>query len=132
MGLDFIWLFLVGLIWGITNPFMKKGSEGITEINDGQNKNVLIRQIIFLFTRWKWLLALGMNQMGSVLFYLSLSNTDISVAVPIANSITFIFTAITSYLIGENRNINRCKTFRNLFNHLTIDDFVLFPKKITF
>jgi drug/metabolite transporter (DMT)-like permease len=109
MNLDFIWLILVGAVWGITNPFMKKGSDGITEIRDDNKK--FFKQIIFLFTRWKYLLALGLNQMGSVLFYLSLSNTNLSIVVPITNSVTFIFTAIVSKLIGENQNMgNKCKS----------------------
>ena len=105
---DIIWLILVGIVWGVTNPFMKRGSDGITEV--GEDNKKFFRQMIFLFTRWRYLLALGLNQMGSVLFYLSLSNTDISIAVPITNSVTFIFTAIVSKIIGEDQSMgNKCK-----------------------
>jgi hypothetical protein len=46
-------LVLVGILWGGTNPFIKRGSVGI---NDIQSSNFFIRTLLeikFLFTRWK-------------------------------------------------------------------------------
>ncbi|KOC69795.1 Transmembrane protein 234 like protein, partial [Habropoda laboriosa] len=43
------------------------------------------------------------NQSGSVLYFLILSNTDISLAVPVTNSLTFVITAITGWILGEEK-----------------------------
>ncbi|KAK3710164.1 hypothetical protein QZH41_010554, partial [Actinostola sp. cb2023] len=42
-----------------------------------------------------------LNQSGSVLFYLTLASADLSLAVPITNSLTFLFTILTGKLLGE-------------------------------
>ncbi|CAM9953234.1 unnamed protein product [Heterosigma akashiwo] len=49
----------------------------------------------------KALLPLLVNQSGSAVYYYLLGSEDISLAVPICNSMTFIFTAITSIILGE-------------------------------
>ena len=42
------------------------------------------------------------NQCGSALyFYLLGSETDVSLALPVCNSLTFVFTAATGHLLGE-------------------------------
>ncbi|KAI4471691.1 hypothetical protein MML48_1g14990 [Holotrichia oblita] len=45
----------------------------------------------------------GLNQLGSVLYFFALQNVDISIAVPVTNSLTFIFTAITGIILGERK-----------------------------
>jgi hypothetical protein len=48
------WLFMVGILWGMTNPLMKIGSEGINELP--QQKNAFFRflsEMYFLFTRFQ-------------------------------------------------------------------------------
>ena len=44
-----------------------------------------------------------LNQCGSVLYVLTLQNTELSVAVPVANSLSFVFTAISALFLGEQR-----------------------------
>lgn len=39
--------------------------------------------------------------MGSVLYFLTLQNVDLSLSVPVANSLTFVFTAIVGCILGE-------------------------------
>lgn len=41
------------------------------------------------------------NQAGSVLYLLTLGEAQISLVVPITNSLTFIFTGISGKLLGE-------------------------------
>lgn len=43
-----------------------------------------------------------LNQLGSLIYIFALQSTNLSIAVPIANSLTFVFTALTAHFIGEN------------------------------
>ncbi|KAG8301206.1 hypothetical protein J6590_058201 [Homalodisca vitripennis] len=48
-----MYLFLVGLLWGVTNPLIKKGSAGVSKVEGG---NVFVRffkDIKFFVTNWK-------------------------------------------------------------------------------
>jgi multidrug transporter EmrE-like cation transporter len=40
-----------------------------------------------------------LNQSGSIVFYVLLSTEPISIASPVCNSLSFLFTAVTSYFI---------------------------------
>ena len=44
-----------------------------------------------------------LNQLGSVVFFILLSTEPISIASPVANALTFLFTAITSYTVFNER-----------------------------
>lgn len=39
--------------------------------------------------------------MGSVVYFVALQSTDISLALPVANSLTFVFTALVGWILGE-------------------------------
>ncbi|KFU91823.1 Transmembrane protein 234, partial [Chaetura pelagica] len=43
-----------------------------------------------------------LNQGGSLLFYLTLASTDLSLAVPLCNSLALIITVVTGRLLGED------------------------------
>ena len=43
----------------------------------------------------------ALHQAGSLVYYYMLGQTKLSIAVPIANSLTFVFTAIAGVAIGE-------------------------------
>ncbi|NXG67587.1 TM234 protein, partial [Hemiprocne comata] len=43
-----------------------------------------------------------LNQGGSVLFYLTLASTDLSLAVPLCNSLALIVTVVTGRILGED------------------------------
>nr|CAD7200583.1 unnamed protein product [Timema douglasi] len=81
---SFIVLLLVGMLWGCTNPLIKKASAGIEKVNAPN-----------------YLVPLVLNQAGSLLYFLALAKTDLSLSVPVANSLTFVFTALTGIAIGE-------------------------------
>nr|CAD7593799.1 unnamed protein product [Timema genevievae] len=49
----------------------------------------------------KYLVPLALNQAGSLLYFVALAKTDLSLSVPVANSLTFVFTALTGIVIGE-------------------------------
>ncbi|XP_059510401.1 transmembrane protein 234 [Stegostoma tigrinum] len=94
-------LLLVALLWGGTNPFLKKGTEGIEKV---KSRNVVIQLFVemkFLFLNYKYLVPFLLNQSGSVIYYYTLASTDLSLAVLLSNSLTFLFTLLTGKLLGE-------------------------------
>lgn len=95
------WLMAVALLWGATNPLMKKGSAGIESINCSNRYLQFIMEIKFLALKWQYVLPFLLNQSGSVLYYFTLSQVDISLAVPITNSLTFLVTTLVGRLMGE-------------------------------
>ena len=100
------WLVAVALLWGTTNPLMKKGSAGVEKISYQNRLVQLVMEIKFLALRWQYFLPFLVNQSGSVLYYFTLSQADISLAVPITNSLTFLVTSLVSRFMGERVNSN--------------------------
>jgi hypothetical protein len=130
---------LVGMMWGCTNPFLKNGTEALPSVTRGSrlaqfaaevrhrardelrhSQFVPIAQMYCIFTRWKFYIPFGINQAGSLVYIYLLGQTDISIAVPTCNSLTFVrqrqratsfmsspraclqvFTAVTCHLLGE-------------------------------
>ncbi|XP_030376808.1 transmembrane protein 234 homolog [Scaptodrosophila lebanonensis] len=94
-------LLTVGLLWGVTNPYIRIGSTGIERINTGSKWRNLIEELRTICKRLHYWIPFFMNQCGSVLYVWTLQRTNISIAVPVANSLSFAFTAITGYILGE-------------------------------
>lgn len=94
-------LICVGLLWGCTNPFIRLGSEGIENINSGSSSKNLWLELKMIGMRLKYWIPFLLNQMGSVVYVWTLQTSNIIVAVPVANSLTFAFTALTGYCLGE-------------------------------
>ncbi|KAK9729405.1 hypothetical protein K7432_000284 [Basidiobolus ranarum] len=96
-----IGFFLVAICWGFTNPFIKRGSKGLENLQKDTFLKQTLAEIWFLITRWQYVLPLAINLSGSVVYYYTLGKADLSLAVPITNSLTFIFTTFAGYLLGE-------------------------------
>jgi len=82
---------------------MKIGSKNINTIKNDKN-NIIINFLLemkYLFTNWKYLLPFTINMSGSFVFYKTLASADLSLVVPITNSLTFIFTHLMSQFLGE-------------------------------
>lgn len=94
-------LLLVAVLWGCTNPFLKRGTEGIEHVKHGNKLLQFLSEVKFLFLNLKYLIPFLLNQSGSLVYYFTLATTDMSLAVPVANSLTFIFTLLTGRLLGE-------------------------------
>lgn len=98
---------LVGMLWGCTNPFIKRAQTHSNSLpsNKGNNNNNgsgTIGMLRRLFNDPKVYIPYSINQSGSFLFYFLLSKEPVSRAAPICNALTFIFTAITGfYILGE-------------------------------
>ncbi|XP_051892651.1 transmembrane protein 234 isoform X2 [Pristis pectinata] len=95
-------LILVALLWGATNPFLKKGTEGIEKVKSGNFVTQLFAEMKFLILNYKYLIPFLLNQSGSLLYYFTLASTDLSLAVLLSNSLTFLFTLLTGKLLGED------------------------------
>lgn len=97
----------VGFLWGATNPLIKRGSVGIEAIEADTRLRKLLLEFKFMITRWQYIVPFLLNQCGSVLYVFTLQKSELSMAVPISNSCSFLFTALAAILLGEqkpNRN----------------------------
>lgn len=60
----------------------------------------ILRQL-YKFRDIRVWLPYAINQLGSLFFYITLSNTNLSIAVPSCNALALVFSILTSYVIGE-------------------------------
>jgi multidrug transporter EmrE-like cation transporter len=99
-------LVLVGAFWGCTNPLLRKGSTEVAVTDAEQEKeSSLIKSLTKQLAKFRhvsvWL-PYALNQTGSILFYFTLSQTDLSLAVPACNALSLVFSIVTSWwIIGE-------------------------------
>lgn len=89
---------LVGIIWGATNPFIKRGSllvesQQIKRQQQGQGSSWQCWLSPSLCIPWL------VNQLGSVVFVLLLGQADISMAVPVANAVSIAANAVVSVCV---------------------------------
>ena len=85
---------LVSLVWGFTNCLLKRYSKGISESSN---------DLLFLLKRWKYLCSLCANLCGSVLFYVLLKDHDVSIVVPLVNTLTFATTTVFGVLFFHEK-----------------------------
>ncbi|GFG38263.1 hypothetical protein Cfor_01902 [Coptotermes formosanus] len=85
-------LIAVGILWGATNPFIKKGSAGVENVKAAHSSLQLLCEYMLPFI---------LNQFGSVLYFITLGTSDLTLAVPVANSLTFVATAVCGWAVGE-------------------------------
>jgi drug/metabolite transporter (DMT)-like permease len=105
---DVVSLVLVGACWGCTNPILRASSATnptATTTDAAPDKNATFTQSVILslskFRRISVWLPYVVNQAGSLLYYFTLSQSDLSVAVPVCNALSLVFSIITSYFMGE-------------------------------
>ncbi|KAL0076663.1 transmembrane protein [Phycomyces blakesleeanus] len=95
----------VAICWGSTNPLIKAGSTGLEKISAQHPEGGLKKlraEWAFLLTRWQYVLPLALNLSGSMVYYYTLGKSDISLAVPVTNSMTFLFSLLTGLALGED------------------------------
>ncbi|KAF2099266.1 hypothetical protein NA57DRAFT_74768 [Rhizodiscina lignyota] len=103
---------LVGMAWGLTTPFMRLASikeeqqrkaatasglpsEQPIEGSWLKRKTVAIyRGVVGLLKRPGYLIPLVINLTGSVWFFLLVGKAELSLTVPITNSLAFLFTVL--------------------------------------
>uniref|UniRef100_A0A8C6T8G7 Transmembrane protein 234 n=1 Tax=Neogobius melanostomus TaxID=47308 RepID=A0A8C6T8G7_9GOBI len=94
-------LVLVSALWGCTNPLLKRGTRGIETVSQGSRVVQLLAELKFLLLNLSYMVPFLLNQSGSLIYYYTLSTTELSLAVPVANSLTFLCTLITGKILGE-------------------------------
>lgn len=94
---------IVGFLWGATNPLIRRGSIGVDDIRANSKFQKIFLEIKFLITRWQYIVPFLLNQCGSVLYVLTLQQADLSLAVPLSNSCSFLFTALVAIALGEQK-----------------------------
>lgn len=97
-------LVLVGAFWGCTNPLLRKGSTEVQATSDAEtaSSSSLIQSLIKQVAKFRHIsvwLPYALNQTGSILFYVTLSHTDLSLAVPACNALSLVFSIVTSWWI---------------------------------
>ncbi|KAF3820083.1 hypothetical protein GH733_015592 [Mirounga leonina] len=80
LGGQVLALVLVAALWGGTQPLLKRASSRLQQ----------------------YMMPFFLNQCGSLLYYLTLASTDLTLAVPISNSLAIVFTLIVGKVLGED------------------------------
>ncbi|KAB7497965.1 Transmembrane protein [Armadillidium nasatum] len=96
-------LVIVSILWGVTNPLLKRASVGIENVKADNLFYQTIAEVTYLASKFSYVAPFLLNQIGGVLFVYSLGLSDLSLAVPFTNSLTFIITTLTGHLLGEEK-----------------------------
>ncbi|KAK2584413.1 hypothetical protein KPH14_006795 [Odynerus spinipes] len=96
-----MYLVLVALLWGVTNPLIKRGAAGLENVKAPTKYGQVFKELSFLVTNMKYMVPFLVNQLGSVLYFVALQGADMSLAVPVSNALTFEVTAVTGWILGE-------------------------------
>ncbi|XP_076421273.1 transmembrane protein 234 isoform X2 [Peromyscus maniculatus bairdii] len=95
-------LVLVAALWGGTQPLLKRASAGLQQVHEKTWARQLLQEMKTLFLNTEYLMPFLLNQSGSLLYYLTLASTDLTLAVPICNSLAIVFTLIVGKVFGED------------------------------
>jgi hypothetical protein len=98
-----IWILITALIWGITNPLLKKTSIESTSTASTKATASILSHLYSLITAWKFILTQLMNWCGTISFLKALSQNELTVVVPVTNALTFVITEITDSLLFNSR-----------------------------
>ena len=97
----------VCLLWGCTNPFLRRGSMDddatkTTATTTGTTTSTTACQwFLSLWSKWQFILPFVLNQAGSACYAVLLGQIDLTLALPLCNSLAFVVTAIVGSLLGE-------------------------------
>ncbi|XP_032244921.1 transmembrane protein 234 isoform X2 [Halichoerus grypus] len=95
-------LVLVAALWGGTQPLLKRASSRLQQVHERTWARQLLQEMKTLFLDTEYLMPFFLNQCGSLLYYLTLASTDLTLAVPISNSLAIVFTLIVGKVLGED------------------------------
>ncbi|OIT22054.1 PREDICTED: transmembrane protein 234 homolog [Nicotiana attenuata] len=103
----------VGLVWGATNALMRKGAikwdetiKSLPQPNTPQNPVMAsLKNWVKLVLIWQYSLPFLLNLSASATFFAILSDTPISLAVPVTNATTFAATAVFGLILGEETHV---------------------------
>ncbi|XP_045715107.1 transmembrane protein 234 [Phyllostomus hastatus] len=95
-------LVLVAALWGGTQPLLKRASSRLQPVHERTWVRQLMQEMKTLFLNIEYLVPFFLNQCGSLLYYLTLASTDLTLAVPISNSLSIVFTLVVGKVLGED------------------------------
>lgn len=106
-------MITVGLVWGATNALMRKGAikwdetiKSLPQPNTPQHPVLTtIQNWLKLLLIWQYSLPFLLNLTASATFFAILSDTPISLAVPVTNATTFAATAVFGLILGEETHV---------------------------
>ena len=100
--------FATGIVWGVTNAYMELGSKNESEpktktkAQKSKESGNQLSEGVKMFSNLPFLLPFLLNQAASIFNNFLVANSDLSVAVPVVNCITFITTFITERLLKRS------------------------------
>ncbi len=96
---------IVGVLWGCTNSFIKRGSvvADIKSVDQACDSSWSVVHLwVNLLTTWRFLVPQALNLVGSVCFAYLLGRAPLSFVVPVTNAISLLSNAMTDWLLGEH------------------------------
>ena len=124
---------VVSALWGVTNPFLRAGAESTvhptapTPLQRRQRGKTVAatashpslytrviagaRVVAATLANWRFSLPFAVNQLGGVAFSALLGTADLTLVVPLVNSLTILWTAATArVMFGETERLTpaRC------------------------
>ncbi|KAI7988571.1 hypothetical protein LOK49_LG13G00596 [Camellia lanceoleosa] len=111
VGRDIEKMIAVGLVWGATNALMRRGAliwdqtlKNSPPPNTTHNRFLsTLQKWLNLLLIWQYSVPFLLNLSASATFFAILSDTPISLAVPVTNATTFAATAVFDALGEETR-----------------------------
>ncbi|KAL8377581.1 hypothetical protein RB595_008323 [Gaeumannomyces hyphopodioides] len=110
---------MVGLAWGLTTPFIRRAARGhrpaahpVLQSEHVRSSAVRSRlygaffAVVDLLRNPRYAVPLLLNLTGSVWFFLLIGQAELSLTVPIVNTLAFLFTVIGEWWV-ENKVISR-------------------------
>ena len=92
--------FVTGIIWGTTNALMEVGSKDSDSDSDKAKKDENeLSAGVKMFTKLAFLVPFLVNQGASIFNNFLVARSELSIAVPIVNCITFVATFVTARLL---------------------------------
>jgi uncharacterized membrane protein len=99
-----IYYFVVGMLWGCTNPFIKRAQASVQMAEKSKDNTGTKSSLAFVKTVVSNPILMApflINQCGSFVFYLLLASGDVSITSPACNALAVVFTALTGWYLGE-------------------------------
>ncbi len=90
----------IGALWGCTNAFLRQ-EEKEEKKQEEKGERSVWAHLWALVRNPRFMVPFLINQSGSVLFVVLLGSSELSLAVPVCNATTFVFTLVTASLRGE-------------------------------
>ncbi|KAI9378381.1 hypothetical protein POPTR_018G084400v4 [Populus trichocarpa] len=122
-GGDIEKMITIGLVWGATNALIRRGAllwdhQSLKSSSSSSSSSLSsppkfhqkllssLKSWLSLLIFWQYSLPFLLNLSASAIFFAILSDTPISLAVPVTNATTFAATAVFGMLLGEDTRVD--------------------------